>query len=458
MTTIVLTSKKNLVWSSMQEIIPFVCLSWTKTQDEKHQVYAFDVDEESFAEKKEIFLKAEQIVLSCFTPNVARIATFLRFELSLNVRFLIHVHNQASIAFWPFRHWGHADLFQQHDIFISSCSRDADCIRKTYPTAQVEIVPFSYSWIDENTIPKLTLTEQINLMFIGRLSSQKNLHTLLLSLHLLKKKQKNINWHFTFIGSADHLGSPNMGFKDDHYDTYLKKLTIDLKLDDQVTFLGQLQRDEIDQILSRQKIIFVSPSLHSDENFGMAAFRALIGGHNAVLSDWGGHADFKSKFSDQVTLVKVNSGPAIDPAQLLDGLYSSLLSYQKDNTKSIDPYYLMPNIVNKCKMLIVTEWNSEKTLLTSSVADLILERAKKSVLLGQQKIFDSYSDPLKTDFFVSYGMTDMHSEAKNSTLVPWAIENQNSYIVFDPHRGHQNLEKNLESRKWLIQQGYFYEN
>ena len=456
MITVILTSKKNFVWSSMQEIIPFLCLTWNKTQDEEHKIFTFDVDEESFSQKKEIFLKAEQIVLSCFTPNVARLASFLRFELSLSVRFFVHVHNQASIAFWPFRLWGRSDLFQQHDIFVSSCLRDSECVKKTYPNAQVEVLPFSYSWVSDNPIPKLTLTEKVKFIFIGRLSSQKNLHTLLLSLYLLDKVQKKVDWDFTFIGSADNLGSPNMGFKDENYNEYLKKLALDLNLKERVTFLGQLERSEIDQLLAKQKTIFVSPSLHSDENFGMAAFKALINGHNAVLSDWGGHADFKEKFKDQVNLVKVNSGPSIDPKQLSSALHKSLLSYRTYYEKNIDSYYSMQSIVDKTKLLLMSEWNAENTLLTSATGDLILERAKKSVSLGEQKIFNSYNDPLKIDFFTSYGMTDNFSNEQDTTLVPWVIENENNYEVLDPHRGNRVLEKSLESRKWLYEQGYFY--
>lgn len=456
MTTVILTSKKNLVWSSMQEIIPFLCLSWEKTQDKNNRVYTFDVDEESFAEKKDIFLKADQIVLSCFTPNVARVAAFLRFDLSLNIRFFIHVHNQASIAFWPFRVWGRPDLFQQHDVFISSCSRDVDCIKNTYPSAQIEILPFSYGRIAEDPIPFPPLAEQVPFVFIGRLSSQKNLHTLLLSLHLLQKKYEKMNWHFTFIGSADHLGSPNMGFKDNKYDEYLKKLTSVLDLKDKVTFMGQLQRREIDQFLANKKVIFVSPSLHSDENFGMAAFNSLIGGHHAVLSDWGGHADFKEKFPTQVLLTKVKSGPVIEPNQLATDLYQSLLLYRNENVKKVDQYYSMQNIIDKNKSFLKKEWCLESELEATENSDLILKRAKHSISLSQQKIFNSYSDPLKNAYFESYGMTKDQLHFKGSFLVPWVEETENLYKIFDPHRGCQNLEKTLESKKYLFEQGYFY--
>lgn len=404
--TLVLTSKKNFVWHSMQEIIPFIVESWKDSARAAHQVTVVDIDDRSLPSFFHDLIQSDNIVLSCFTPRLAKIASWARLELKLTSRLITCLHNQSSIACWPFRYWGDKNLFRQDDIFISSCRRDADCLKLTYPDANMAVIPFSYKTPASNNF----FQEQthVSFIFVGRISEQKNIHTLFLALSLLKKKNPSLSWSLDLIGKEDFLGSPNMGIKGVLRKEDLESLSIQLEIAENVKFHGYQDRSFIDHLLTVKRWIFCIPSLHSDENFGMAAFQFLRNGHLACLSDWGGHTDFKSHFPDQTFLTKVvesSQGPVIDPLEYMHCLEDGIKNYNLPK-QSFPEYYEYKNIVQMNYELAVSAKSHHIDILqVSELGNSILARIPSPMNDDRSPpIFSSYSDPLAFRFFVAYGM------------------------------------------------------
>lgn len=112
------------------------------------------------------------------------------------------------------------------------------------------------------------------------------------------------------------LGVPNLGIIGKSYLRNLKQLVNDLELEDVVEFGDFLSHDEID--LELKNSIYISPSVHSDENFGLVAFRALNLGTPALLSHWGGHRDFQHYFDGvrYFNVYKSLQGPRTNPFEI----------------------------------------------------------------------------------------------------------------------------------------------
>ena len=405
--TLILTSEKNFAWSSMQEIIPFINDTWLATAGSDHEVRIVNVDTEKLSSYFSFAMMCDNIVSSCFNPAMFKTIAYLRRELKLQFRLFIHLHNQASIACWPMRYWGHPQLFNASDIFISSCSRDAECLKVAYPMAQVRVIPFSYREYDPHPAVPMP-TSRINFIFFGRISVQKNLHTLIKSFSIFKKDTPELKWQLRIIGREDNLGSPNMGIPSQNYLQELQDITQQLGLIEEVTFEDFKNRSEIDQILQESRQIFVVPSLHSDENFGMAAFKSLIGQHLAVLSDWGGHTDLKINFPSQVELCPVWSsdrGPCVDAKEFAGALKKASEKYAPHQSTQISEKYNFANIVMQTLELAHVPLSEPSLALKASTeADRILARIPNDLDGKNPQIFDSYTDPTVTPFFRAYGM------------------------------------------------------
>ena len=458
--TLILTSKQNFSWHSMQEIIPFLVTTWKEVDPSRSEVV--DVDEVSMKNYLKIMMTAENVVLSCFTPSLYKVAAFIRNEVNSSARFFIHLHNQATIGCWPMRHWGGKDIFRNSDVFISSCSRDSECLKINYPDANVQIVPFAYKNLP-SSIPNLHKSATIPFVFIGRISSQKNLHSLFLALRHLSDEMPKLDWSFDIFGKEDGLGSPNMGREDQEYKSYLKKLLKTLNLESRVHFQGFKDRSFIQDWLEKKKSIFIIPSLHSDENFGMAVFQSLIKGHLAILSDWGGHTDFKEFFPKQVYLslvYKTPHGPFLNPLNLKDLFLKAITDYNNDISGPIPKNYLFESILEKNKAIINNRSDDHRILRSSEAADLIFKKIPANPTKLDQRIFESYLDPLAHLYLQAYGMKNTleSNSDKNNYIAPWISQNDAKTLVQDPHRGEFEFGplSSDKVQKLLRESGFIY--
>lgn len=483
-TTIILTSSRLYSWASINEVLPLIVKSWMSTECDSHQVSVFNIDLTDLHTILKHAISADNIVFSCFSSELFKLAQVLRFKMKLNSRFIIHLFNHSTIACWPMRYFGGKDLFRKSDQFISTCRNDRRCLKLSYPDAHVTTIPFPLGRIGKDVRAK-EIQKVIPFIYIGRLSSQKQIHSLLFSFFLLNKKCPNLSWRLKLVGKADHLGSPNMGMKETGYLNKLKNLCKQLNISKHVEFLGFKDRNEIEKLLSKNKYIFASASLHSDENFGVSACQALMAGHLAVLSNWGGHSDFKIHFQNQVFLCPVNrtsNGPAIQAHQFCLQLVKASKRYKVNVGDQIPIFYDERKISLIKRKLAQLPIKCEEPLRATALADLVLKRAKAAISRKEKSkkqfsIFTGYDDPLVSHFFRVYGMGYALNTRhfKKLMLQPWVRLDQKRIYVCDYHRGHQclvkrSITKNTSRRiqtfdghrailhqsdfQWLISRGY----
>ena len=327
---VLIYSEENFVWNSMQEIIPGLVQCWKEASEKSSQDFALiNVDQEKIKEHIPIILRAKNIILSSFNLKVAKAIRVIREKMGVDARIHIHLHGLASVSARPLFEFGVGELLTDRDIFYTTCSRDLSAANLAFENAQIELIPFH----DTNYFSKkLQKLERPTLVYIGRISEQKNLHQLLWCCSLINEKYLDLEYDVKIYGKSDGLGSPNMDLDSKDYESSLYDLKKNLKLDN-VSFEGFVPRDKLDKWVSEYRHIFISSSLHSDENFGMAALKSLASGSTAILSDWGGHTDFKKVYKDAVTLIPVHRGeygPCLDPFEFVSKIVEKLGMYPED--------------------------------------------------------------------------------------------------------------------------------
>jgi glycosyltransferase involved in cell wall biosynthesis len=433
----------------MQEIIPMLERSWMATAKVgSHEVSVVDVGRQPLSYYLPKLLEADHVVFTCFTVKLARLGEFLRKELHLSARYVVYLHNQATIACWPYFFWGFGDVLREHDVFISSSSYDARTLALTFPKSDVRIHPFALPEVHLKTV-SVRKSDSLDFVYSGRLSSQKNIHTLIFAYSLWRKSHPAIRSRLILFGGEDGLGSPNMGIRDHGYERKMKALAKSLALSDVVEFTGQLTREKLHRKLQKPHV-FVSASLHSDENFGMSALRSLCMGAPAVLSRWGGHPDFALNFKTRAFLVDVERssyGPWIDPENFALKMAMAANAIETISRTKIPEVYMigkanhLTSLVRE-KFLVKTE-KLEKSRLASKVLRLRGQYLKKSP--EGTRIFESYSDGNSHKFFQAYGMaskvqqSNSLNDLKILSLVPWSNLRKGRIQIEDPHRGRWSL-------------------
>lgn len=487
--TVLLTSQENYVWHSMQEIIPGIVKTWQATaQPKRHQVRVFDVDEKSYAEMMPHLLEANNIVIVCFTHKLISLAVMFRKNFSTDSRYFLYLHNQASIGCWPYQVWGLSPLLRTDDVFISSCRLDAEMMKLSFKNGNVVEIPFLYEHSKKTHGGRASISDP-DFTYVGRVSTQKNLHTLIYAFRIFLGVCPEYEGDLLIFGSEDHLDSPNMlsQLSDEHrqYAQALKACAQRLGIAHRVRFQGYRPRHELKRELSKNHI-FVSASLHSDENFGMAALASLSQGMCAVLSDWGGHESFKRNFPKQVMAVPVQGGmqgPWIDPRGLAKAMQGALRNAHKKSQapSSVNMrLYSEKEIARKLKSLALNRvvkglkegMNSRMKVskkvgqqLVPTALALRISRAQKRFASeagskSQVRIFHSYADPDSHPFFEAYGMKAArpsmvtHGTASGSLLLhPWghidAHHDTPSIGIEDPHRGKFVLNLELGTQ-WRV--------
>lgn len=400
--TIVLTSTQNYVWSSMQEIIPHIVRCWEQTKDDSHQVEVIDVDTTPLKSIAKQCWQAQNIVITCFNFQIASTLHILKKEMGVPARLIFHLHNQATIALWPLQEFGLLPLFTRNDLFVSSSTRDWESLKQSVDSPKGGVVLFSLS---EKELMNETHScpEENELYFAGRISRQKNLHSIIEALYLLKQKQVSVKFHI--FGDEDFLGSPNMGMKDPSYKEELVQLVKKFDLHESVIFHGKIDRSELYQSKLKNRKIFISPSAHSDENFGIAAFRSLCRGERLILSDWGGHTDYQQYFPSQIEYVDIipnnENGLTCEAEQVAEAIKKSL-------SKTISPFpipsqYFENNISKQYFQLLSTPILANSPLKLTPFFNKIMER-RTLFKTHPTKIFHDYHDPLAQELFKLYGL------------------------------------------------------
>ncbi|MBK24094.1 MAG: hypothetical protein CME70_08855 [Halobacteriovorax sp.] len=438
MNILVLATEQNFVWTSMQEIIPSIVHNWQSLSTEGHSVNTINVDKLDLKKDGAKFLKAEVLVVTAFNLDIHKALKVANEVFHFSGKTYFYLHNFSTIACWPLKKWDVLKYLKSSDVFVSSCSRDQKLCEKLFPKNTVLNIPF----LLEQEIEKKRSQKEGPFVFIGRISEQKNLHNLLVA-YSLYLKDSSLKRKLIFYGKEDFLGSPNMGKESSDYLDLLLRISQKLKLEEFVEFRGFVKRAEIYSELCELNYIFISPSIHSDENFGMAAFKSLCDGKRVMLSDWGGHSDYKTYFNNQLELIPVESSKR-GPVITIENIYQGLSRVEEKETvePNIPEHFQEKQILN-CLVDSLKEDYKPSPIETSDLVEDVFRNRELFVEEGKEststKIFANYRDPLCEPFFKAYGMRDLRQNTvykkSHYRFSPWCKIEGSQIIIADPHLG-----------------------
>lgn len=388
----------------MQEIVPHLNQIWLNLDGEDVSSSCFDIDTDNFKDITSHCIKSDIIVVTIFTIPLIRYVKMLRERMGLSFRFVFHLHGFATFGCWPLYYWNFGDLLTRDDVFVASSSMDFVSFTHYFKDIRCPVIPFS---LPRPKLIRLMPQDEIPFVYVGRLSEQKHLEVILQSLALYKAQNSHFKFHI--YGVEDGLGWPHLGKKGMvGYQEELKKLSHSLGLENNVFFHGFVQREIIDKEWEAKKVIMLISSLHSDENFGMAAFRCLLHGNQAVLTQWGGHVDLKKNFGDRVDLVVVNkgkSGPVVCHQDFLEGVKSAVAKYwQELDTQIPSAYYNLEDQYQKILMLETLKGKATRPEVVDVLLKNLENYRQNPDLSDGCQIFDGHNDPLALQFAKLYGM------------------------------------------------------
>jgi hypothetical protein len=242
---------------------------------------------------------------------------------------------------------------------------------------------------------------------------------------------------------------------------FLEDLAKDLVIEDLIIFEGHVSRERLDSYLEKTSVLYVAPSLHSDENFGMSPYNILKKGGKCLLSDWGGFSEFKEWFHDQVTYFSIFSGeygPFLSISNMAQSIKHAIekdYSTSKDHYKN---YYSFDSITAKLLKVLEEENLHQEPIKPSSKVGQILANREEYISTACElrknsgsQIFSGYDDQLARRFLNGYAGRIEQLESVESSKIYKALDwlevtNKNIYLK-DPRTGEITLPRNKEEKK-----------
>ena len=220
------------------------------------------------------------------------------------------------------------------DIIVGNCDGDVAITSKFFTNARIRKLPFS---IDEATFTpideqrrqairaemRFTPTDKI-LLYPGRITLEKNLHTLFRIFSVLQDLVPDI--HLVLAGEPFTIQFSAMGVYPLNSGATLMKLMNELHIkNEQVHFLGAKSSSQLRDLYAMADLV-VNLSLHHDENFGLAQVESIACGTPVVGSSWGGLKDTikHGETGYQISTVVTDSGVKLNWWEAINRIISLL--------------------------------------------------------------------------------------------------------------------------------------
>lgn len=139
-----------------------------------------------------------------------------------------------------------------------------------------QIVSYTPYPLNQFKLSKGGVSKKYDFIYVGRLVSEKGVPDLIKAFHLLLSSPKGIGKKLAIVGEG--------AIRSD-----LEKLVLELKISDNVFFLGSQYGKDLLEIIAQSQIAVV-PSVW-EEPMGGVALELLAAGKNIIVSEFGGHAE-----------------------------------------------------------------------------------------------------------------------------------------------------------------------
>src|SRR5689334_12276927 len=194
--------------------------------------------------------------------------------------------------------WVHRYL-KSTDVLVGNCSGDVEIAAKFFENGQIRKLPFAFDEstffaVDESQRQALKAelgfqkSDQI-LLYAGRITLEKNLHTQIRMLSILQRLFPNL--HLVIIGNLANFPFAELGAYPIDIAGTFNRLVRELRLDtSRIHFLGNKDPTQTRDFYIIADAL-VNLTLHHDENFGFAQVEAMACGTPVVGTKWRGLKD-----------------------------------------------------------------------------------------------------------------------------------------------------------------------
>jgi glycosyltransferase involved in cell wall biosynthesis len=192
-----------------------------------------------------------------------------------------------------------AHYLKSTDVLVGNCTGDVEIAMKLFKNAQARNLPFAF---DESTFhpsdesQRQTLKAELGfrkedkiLLYVGRMTLEKNLHTQLRIFSVLQKVVPNL--HLVVVGELENVPFAEFGVYSVDITGTITRVITELGLNtERIHFLGRKSPSQLRDFFTIADLL-VNMTLHHDENFGFAQVEAMACGTPVIGTSWGGLKD-----------------------------------------------------------------------------------------------------------------------------------------------------------------------
>jgi glycosyltransferase involved in cell wall biosynthesis len=277
-------------------------------------------------------------------------------------------------------------LFKSTDVLVGNCTGDVEITEKFFTNACTRLLPFTfdedfYRPFDEQS--RLALKAKLGfgaedkiLLYSGRLTLEKNVHTLLRVFSVLRTLVPESR--LVIVGAEYNDPFPEFGIFTVGIARTLERTAARLGIpEDRVSFLGRRSLDDLVGLYNIADVL-VNMTLHHDENFGLSQIEAMGCGTPVVGTNWGGLKDtiVEGETGYKVSTVVTRSGVKVNWWEAVNRLASLLRSGEQRRLRE------------RCRAVALDRFS-----LASNCQ--ILE----SILADCRRLADGPREPLKASVF-----------------------------------------------------------
>lgn len=238
---------------------------------------------------------------------------------------------------------------------------------------QFSVIPRDHLQTKPSSVKHLDLNSKITLVYAGRISSQKNIESVLGMTRIL---QDSIDIELLMLGNFDDFVPRNRGrFIIDSYSDEIHELIKRLNFKKAPKIIHNLDQKSWPKQIPNNSLM-VNFSTFVCEDFGLALTEAYELGIPLLISDWGGHIDLIGENIHLVDKKLISESQCTHDALLLKSeiLAEHFLQFNfTKNSKQSPTKFTIP------KPLSLTEINAIR-------ADCILRFGSEIALLGQDRM------------------------------------------------------------------------
>lgn len=213
-------------------------------------------------------------------------------------------------------------FLRSDDVFLATCSADIEMFSQFFANAKAHHLPLAY---DDNLFRRLASSElaearqayecseeDLVVLYSGRMTLEKNLHTLLRSFAVVHRFLPRAK--LLLAGPIENVPFGEFGIGAVDLKHTLTRMVDELRVPrDRVRHLSTLPGPELRSLYNIASVT-VNLTLHHDENFGLSQVEAMACGCPVIGTNWGGLKDtiLDGRTGYKVSAVSTPSGVKVN--------------------------------------------------------------------------------------------------------------------------------------------------